>query len=251
MVATIHVGDCLDVMRGMEDASADAIVTDPPYCSGGFSESQRRQANGQGLRFETIRDAGWFTGDNMGTAGLAFLLRALAFEAARVVKPTGSMLVFCDWRMLATLQPVIESAGVRFQNLVVWDKGNAGLGTGFRAQHELVMHFTFGSPAFHDQSSGNVITTKRMPAAEREHQTQKPVDLMRRLVRVVAPEGGVVLDPFCGSGSTGVACVLERRGFIGVDRDVAHAETARRRILDTEEPLRQAPLFGSLQAVSK
>jgi len=244
MTATIHVGDCLEVLRGMADASVDAIVTDPPYCSGGFSESQRRQANGQGLRSETIRDVGWFTGDNMGTAGLAFLLRALAFEAVRVVKPSGSMLVFCDWRMLATLQPVIESAGVRFQNLVVWDKGNAGLGTGFRAQHELVMHFTFGSPAFHDQSSGNVITTKRMPAAEREHQTQKPVDLIRRLVKVAAPEGGVVLDPFCGSGSTGVACVLERRDFVGVDRDVAHAETARRRILDTEEPLRQCPLFG-------
>lgn len=183
----------------------------------------------------------------MGTSGIAFLLRSLAFECVRVVKPTGSLLVFLDWRMLSTLQPAIESAGLRTQNLIVWDKGHAGLGTGFRAQHELVLHFTFGSPKYHDLSSGNVLQCGRIRSSEREHQTQKPVDLMRRLVRVVTPEGGCVLDPFCGSGSTGVACKIEGRAFIGVDRSAEHVETARRRIEEADDPLRQGGMFAEVR----
>jgi DNA modification methylase len=248
VTATIHVGDALNVLRTLPDASIDAVITDPPYCAGAVSEAGRAAAKGQGLRSENIKRFGWFVGDNMGTAGLAFLLRDVAFECVRVVKQSGSLLMFCDWRMFAMLQPAIESAGVRFQNLVVWDKGHAGLGAGFRAQHELVLHFTFGAPEYHDRGTGNVLQVGRVASEDREHQTQKPVDLLRRLVRVAAPEDGVVLDPFCGSGSTGVACALERRNFVGIERDAEHAETARRRIENTEEPLRQGGLFAARTA---
>src|SRR5690348_8759808 len=144
-------------MRGMGDASVDAIVTDPPYCSGGVNEASRTAAKYQGLRSDTARRMGWFIGDNMGTAGLVFLLRAIAFEAVRVVRPTGSLVVFCDWRMVTSIQPAIESAGVRFQNLLVWDKGHMGLGQGFRHRHELALHFTFGSPEYHDKGTANVL----------------------------------------------------------------------------------------------
>ena len=247
--ARVIVGDALTELRKLPDSSIDSIITDPPYCAGAVSEASRAAAKGHGLRSDNIRRFGWFIGDNMGTAGLAFLLRDLAFEAVRVVKPTGSLLVFCDWRMVATLEPSIESAGVRFQNLVVWDKGSAGLGTGFRAQHELILHFTFGAPVYHDRSSGNVLRFARV-GDEREHQTQKPVDLLRALVRTVAPEGGTVLDPFCGSGSTGVACLLESRSFLGIDRDPGHVATAQRRLDRTEDPLRQGGLFAAAGGAS-
>jgi DNA modification methylase len=128
----------------------------------------------------------------------------------------------------------------------VWDKENAGLGIGFRAQHEIILHFTYGEPVYHDKSCGNVLRVPRVRGDDREHQTQKPVDLLRRLIRVVAPEGGTVLDPFCGSGSTGVACVLEERSFVGIERAAEHVDTARRRIADTAEPLKQRPLFRHL-----
>lgn len=236
----VRHGDCLALMREMADGSVDAVITDPPYCAGAISEAQRTRAAGQGLRSENIRRFGWFTGDNMGTAGLMFLLRAIAFEAVRVVKPTGSLVVFCDWRMLATLAPAIESAGLRYQNLVVWDKGHMGLGLGFRARHELALHFTFGSPEYHDKGTANVLECRRVSAAEREHQTQKPVDLMAQIVRVVAPVGGLILDPFCGSGSTGVACAATARRFLGFERDAAHCETARRRLADAQPELEPA-----------
>lgn len=233
----VEQGDALDVLRGVAHESVDAVITDPPYCSGSVSESSRTAAKGQGLRSENITRFGWFVGDNMGTAGLVWLLRSMAIEARRVVRLSGHLLVFCDWRMLSSLQPAIESAGWRAQNLVVWNKGSMGLGTGFRAQHELVMHFTAGAPAYHDRSTGNVVTASRVAGDDREHQTQKPVDLMRRLVRVVAPVDGVVMDPFAGSASTLVAALAEGRRCIGIERDAGYVEIARRRCAEASEQL--------------
>ena len=173
----------------------------------------------------------------MGTAGLVFLLRAITFEATRIVKPSGSMVVFCDWRMFASIQPAIESAGVRFQNLIVWDKGHMGLGTGFRARHELALHFTFGAPQYHDKGTANVIVSKRVNHTERQHQTQKPVDLMEQITKVVAPIDGLVLDPFCGSGSTGVACMNVGRKFIGIEREAEYVAIAEARIVEAQRSL--------------
>lgn len=229
---TLYRGDALRVMADLSEQSIDAIITDPPYCSGSIGEAQRTRANGQGLRSENLRKFGWFTGDNMGTAGLTWLLRSVAVEARRLVKPTGSFLVFCDWRMLSSLQPAIESAGLRFQNLLVWDKGSMGLGSGFRCQHELIMHFTFGSPEYHDLGTANVLRCGRVATAEREHQTQKPADLLSELVKVTAPPGGRVLDPFVGSGSTVLACIQTARGCVGIENDPEYFALACRRIHD-------------------
>lgn len=227
---SILCGDALAEMRALPPGCVDAIVSDPPYCSGGFTETQKKQATGQGLRSETLRDVGWFEGDQMTSAGLAFLLRSIAFEGIRLLRGGGSMLFFTDWRMLSILVPAIESAGLRYQNLVVWAKPSAGLGNGFRAQHECVMHFTAGKAEFFDKGTGNVLTCKRTTAQDREHQTQKPVDLMARLIKVVSPPGGVVLDPFAGSGSTLVAAKITGRHWIGIERDPGNCDVANRRI---------------------
>ncbi len=237
--ATLHLGDCIDIMPNLPNV--DAVITDPPYCSGSVSESSRTAAKGQGLRSETLNRLGWFVGDNMGTAGLVFLLRAMAFRALDVLNPEGSLLVFCDWRMAPNLAPAIESSGMRYQNMVVWDKGNMGLGMGFRAQHEIILHFTAGSPKYHDLGTSNVVKASRVGAGDREHQTQKPVDLMQRLLRVVCPRGGTVLDPFMGSGSTGLAALAEGMNFIGIERDADHFETARERL---DAAIAQGKLFA-------
>lgn len=237
----LHNADCLDVPRKMPDGSVDAVVTDPPYCSGSTSESQRTRAAGQGLRSETIRRFGWFVGDNMGTAGLVWLMRSVAVESKRVCKPTGSLLAFCDWRMMSSLQPAIESAGLRFQNLIVWDKASMGLGIGFRHQHELILHFTFGSPEYSHKGTSNVLTAGRVQAEEREHQTEKPVELMRQLVSVVVPPSGVVLDPFMGSGTTIVSALQLGRSGIGIEIDKHYFDVARKRI---EEAASEGPLFA-------
>lgn len=227
--------DCLNAMRQLPDGCIDAVITDPPYCSGSVSEASRSAAKGQGLRSENINRFGWFVGDNMGTAGLVFLLRAVAFESIRLLKDSGSMLVFCDWRMVPNLAPAIESAGLRYQNMVVWDKGSMGLGAGFRAQHEVVLHFTAGKPEYYDKGLGNVLKCPRI-GADRYHQTEKPVSLIEQLIRVVCPPGGVVLDPFGGSGSTAVAAANLGRDAICIERDANHVATARRRLATEVQP---------------
>lgn len=240
--ATLYQGDAIETMARL--GRVDAIVTDPPYCSGSVSEASRTAAKGQGLRSENLGRFGWFVGDNMGTAGLVFLLRSVAFHALPILSPDGSLLVFCDWRMVPNLAPSIESAGLRYQNMIVWNKGAMGLGLGFRAQHEIILQFTAGSPRYHDAATSNVIQAGRITADEREHQTQKPVSLMERLIRVVCPPGGTVLDPFMGSGSTGVAAILSGRSFIGIERDPSHFETSCRRLAEaTGEDV--GPLFGA------
>ena len=237
--ATLYLGDAIEVLDQLE--GFDAVVTDPPYCSGSVSEASRTAAKGQGLRSENIAKLGWFVGDNMGTAGLSSLLRSMAFHALCKLNPNGHMLVFCDWRMVPTLAPSIESAGLRYQNMVVWDKAAMGLGMGFRAQHEIILHYTAGSPKYHDLGTSNVLKSSRVTANDREHQTQKPLDLMQRLIRVVTARDMLVCDPFMGSGSTGCAALAEGRRFVGIERDAAHFDTACKRIEDAQ---RQGKLFG-------
>jgi site-specific DNA-methyltransferase (adenine-specific) len=98
------------------------------------------------------------------------------------------------------------------------------------------MHMTTGAPEYYDKGTANVLAAKRVHASDRQHQTQKPVDLMRQLVRVVTPHGGLVVDPFMGSGSTGVAAVEEGRRFFGIERDPSHYQTAIDRLGQTIPP---------------
>lgn len=245
---TLLHGDCLELLRTLPDNSVDAVVTDPPYCSGGFSEAAKKSATYQGLRSETIRDGKekWFTSDAMTSNGFLFLMRSVANESLRVLRDGGSMLCFCDWRMYAMLSASLESSGMRLQNMVVWDKGGAGLGRGFRPQHEIVIHLVKGVGVYYSNHGKNVYSTPRVHSTEKEHPTQKPDSLMRQLLRVVTPPGGVVLDPFMGSGSTGKAAILEGFRFIGCEREAEYVEIARARIkAAANERAQELPLATS------
>jgi DNA modification methylase len=218
----VQQGDALRLLRLLPDASIDCILTDPPYCAGGMTERTRSQAKFQGLRQQTMQ-AGrhlWFEGDAMTTGGLCWLLREVGVEAVRVLKPTGHLLVFADWRMVPMLAPAIESAGLRYMSHIFWDKGSMGLGGGgFRPQHESVMHFAGSSPAFHANNVSNVIRCPRVPSGQRENPTQKPLKLLRDLIRMTTPLGGIVCDVFAGSGATGVAAQAEGRRAVLGERD--------------------------------
>jgi DNA modification methylase len=238
----LYLGDCLEVMYLLDSASADAVITDPPYCSGAATEAGKGSATHQGLRSETIRSGrfSWFSADNMTTSGLVWLLRSLSVEAARIVKESGSLMAFCDWRMVTSLAPAMESAGWRQRNLCLWDKGHFGCGTGFRPQHEMIMHLTKRAPIFYHVGYGNVLTCPRVSGDDKEHATEKPIGLMSALVEVTTPRGGLVIDPFMGSASTGVAAIRLGRRFIGVEVSPANFEIACRRI---SEAMKRPDLF--------
>jgi site-specific DNA-methyltransferase (adenine-specific) len=244
-VAAVIQGEALDELGKLEASSVDAIVCDPPYCSGGFLESQRTGSRGQGLQSETIARDGWFDGDNMGSMGLAWLVRGLAVHAFRVLKPQGSLLFFCDWRQLPALVAPAESSGLRYRSLVVWDKGYGALGVGFRARHEIIVHLAKGGGRYYARDVGNVVECGRIGrATERLHYTEKPLALMRTLIRVVAPRGGLVVDPFAGSGSTLVAARQLGIRALGIERDPRFVEVARKR-LESDEAAEQGGLYAA------
>ncbi|HBP19103.1 MAG TPA: site-specific DNA-methyltransferase [Planctomycetes bacterium] len=227
---TLYRGDALRRLASLEPESIDAIVTDPPYCAGGFTEKEKQAAKCMGITNKPKEE--WFVGDNMGTAGLCFLLRSVACEALRLLKPGGSLLVFCDWRMVSALAPALESAGLRHQNLIVWDKGSIGLGRGFRPRHELVLHFTKGGSKarYFTRSGSNLIACKRVPGRTRNHPTEKPVEVFEKLLEVVCPEGGTVLDPFAGSAASGEAALRSGRNWIGVELSGEFCRKSRQRL---------------------
>lgn len=231
----IH-GDCLNEIRKLPDNSIDAIVTDPPYCSGGVLEAQKQSSTSQGIREDSNQRFAWFSGNNMTTSGISYLIRELSVECDRVLKDGGSFLVFSDWRMIINFVPAIESAGFIYRNLIVWNKGHIGMGNGFRNQHELIGHFVKGgSPEFHNASTGNVINVSRtMNKTERIHPTEKPVELLSKILKVVTKQGDVVLDPFFGSGSLGEACIRMKRNFIGIEKSTIHYENSFKRIDETK-----------------
>ena len=228
--ARLILGDALARLQTMPSVKAQGLITDPPYCSGGFTEAAKRSAKGQGLRSETRQEKDWFGGDNMTSAGLQWLLRsvAVAFKG-HAESPQSTASFFADWRMVPMLATAIEAAGLRYQAMPVWDKQAPGLGTGFRAQHECILHFSIETPAYYSVRMGNVLRAPRMPA-ERDHPTEKPVALMAALIEVQSEIGGAILDPFMGSGSTGVAAVRMGRRFVGIEHDPIHFETACRRV---------------------
>jgi len=160
----------------------------------------------------------WFGSDSLTMGGFVFLMRLCAIECQRVLKPGGHVLCFIDWRMWPVLADAIESADLRRNGLIVWDKTWLGMGSCFRNQHELILHFTkgVGSPPLR-RDVGNVIACK--PVRRGIHPTQKPRELLETLISVTCPEGGTVLDPFYGSCSAGIAAVGMGRRFVGVERD--------------------------------
>jgi len=206
-------GDALAVLRDLPDASVDVILTDPPFSSGG------RRENARSLRKSMVRgteDEAWIAGDAMSTNGFLWTMRDLGWQARRVLKPGGHLLAFIDWRMAPNLSAALESADLRQHPILVWDKTYFGMGTMFRNQHEFILHMTNGNPAPPQRRDvGNVIPCK--PIRGGVHPTEKPVPLLETLLSVVCPVGGTVVDPFAGSGATGVAAVKYGAQFIGVE----------------------------------
>ena len=226
----VETADALELAEHIPDASVDVVAMDPPFCSGGYNEAEKRRAKGQGLRSETLRKDGWFINDNMGTAGLVWLVRCLAVQSYRILRDGGSLCMFTDWRMVPSLAPAIESSGLRQYGMPIWDKGSFGLGVGFRHQYETILHFVKGTGVFYRKDLGDVLRHPRVSLDEREHQTEKPEGLMADIVTLCAPPGGLGVDFFTGSGPTGAACIRNGIRFVGSEISAANADKARRRL---------------------
>lgn len=216
----LYQGDALDVLRGLPDGSVDAVVTDPPYTAAGGSTNGRSGSHAADTQF------------------FAFWLRAVMSEIRRVTRPDGCAFFFCDWRTVHIVAAAMAPPGDRQREAIwnvtqalVWDRECIGLGSPFRNSFEMIA-FARG-PDYRSELPKNIPTVirHRWPYGAHEHHgAEKPVELVRQLLRWGLPRGGAVLDPFAGSGTTGVAARMEGIPFIGIEMEDLHFATAEKRI---------------------
>jgi site-specific DNA-methyltransferase (adenine-specific) len=154
-------------------------------------------------------------------------------ECLRLARPGTPLLVFSDYRQVPINSDALQAAGWAWRGIVPWHKPIARPAKGgFRRSCEYILWATNGpidaarNPVYLD----GIVTGSQPRGTDRLHITQKPLAIMRDLVKVCAP-GGTVLDPFAGSGTTGAAAVIEGRSFIGFDLSEEYIAVARERLM--------------------
>ena len=195
------------------------MVTDPPYSSGGFQPATKGSSVGKTNETRPI------LGDLLSTRGFQVRMR----ETICAVR-ADSAYIFTDWRMWHHLLDTIEGmCGLRARSMIVWNKGSAGMGRGWRAQHELIMFADTETPLWdkHWPALGNVVTLGR--TVNKWHPTEKPLELMSRLV-VNSPFAEMVVDPFVGSGTTMLAAAMHSLPSLGIEINPDYVNIALERL---------------------
>jgi site-specific DNA-methyltransferase (adenine-specific) len=224
----LYHADALDVLPHIAAGSVDAMVTDPPYSSGGFTRSDKNATPETKYTQSGQRDQ-WatFSGDNRDALAFAYWCDLWMRLAVNTLRRGGYALTFTDWRQLPTVANIVQAAGLVWRGIVAWDKseGSRAPHKGyFRHQCEYVVWSTLG-PCLKAEHDGPYPGCLRhsIKHSEKRHMTGKPSALMSDLLRICKP-GETVLDPFGGSGMTGVAAVRRGLRFIGIERDPHYFE---------------------------
>ena len=208
---------CLDAvawLRSLGDESVDLVITDPPYES---LEKHRAVGTTTRLKISKSSSNAWF----------AIFPNArfpeLFAEIHRVLKPDAHFYLFCDPETAFIAKPVGEAAGFRFWKPLIWDKKTIGMGYHYRSRYEMILFFEKGKRRLNDLGVADVIAA---PRVRNGYPAEKPTGVSEVLVSQSSARGQLVIDPFMGSGSVGVAALGLGRRFAGNDiaeGAVAHA----------------------------
>ena len=240
-------GDCIEVLKGLPDASVDMVFADPPY---------NLQLGGDLLRPDNSKvdavDDDWDQFESF--AAYDAFTRAWLSECRRVLKPEGSIWVIGSYHNVFRLGAAIQDLGFWVLNDIIWRKSNPMpnfKGTRFTNAHETLIwaarsreqkRYTFNYDAlkaFNEDTQMRSDWTFALCTGEerikdedgkKAHPTQKPEALLHRVMLAATRPGDVVLDPFFGTGTTGAAARRLGRHFIGIEREETYAKLAEKRI---------------------
>lgn len=231
---TLYHGDSLLVLTDLQPASVDAVVTDPPYSSGGAMRSDRMSSTvAKYVSSSTQAPVHEFSGDNRDQRSYLAWTSLWMAAALRLARPGSLACVFTDWRQLPITTDGFQAGGWVWRGLAVWDKtlkARPAQGV-FTAQAEYIVWGTAGMmiPRPLGRQIPGVFASPAPSSATRDHITQKPIGIMHWIVDVTK-DGGVILDPFAGSGSTLVAAKAEGRKAIGIECDERSCEIIAKRL---------------------
>lgn len=206
------MGDCLERMKEIPSGSVDMVLTDPPYGMD-FQSNYRKE------KYSKIKN------DNC----LSWI-DVWVDELFRVSADNTAHYVFCSFHNIDKFKQGLEKK-FKIKNMLVWEKNNTSMGdlkADFAPKYEMIIFIQKGRRFINGKRDPNILKFKR--TGNKLHPTQKPVDLMQYLLEKFSDEGATILDPFMGSGSTGVACKNLNRSFIGIEMDETYFKIAEKRI---------------------
>ena len=205
-------GDCLERMKEIPDGSVDMILTDPPY--GMSFQSNRRAEKHKKISGDDSLD--W--------------LEDFALDCYRLASEDSAHYVFCSFHHVEKFKIAFQR-NFKLKNILIWEKNNTGMGDlkgDFAPKYEMCLFLHKGRRLINGRRDPNIMKFTRTDNAL--HPTQKPVALMEYLITKFSDLDDLILDPFMGSGSTGVAAVRLQRRFIGCELDPEYFEIAKTRI---------------------
>jgi len=224
MVIKLYRGDCLELMKDLPDGSIDLVLTDPPYLIN-YKTNRRKD--------KTHRFCNPIINDNNDQLIIDFI-----YESYRVLKDNTAFYCFCSPDTVEFFKYSIQQAGFKIKNIIVWVKNNwtAGdLKAQYGKQYELIIYANKGRRELNGKRISDVWYFDRVAGKKQLHQNQKPLELIQQIIEKSSKENDLVLDPFMGSGSTGVACINTNRNFIGIEKDETYFKIAKKRIDEAEK----------------
>jgi len=240
---TIYRGESLNILRQLPDAICDCVITDPPYSSGGMFRGDRAASteskyamgkswpgrDGVSKKPENIHTS--FGGDSRDQRSFFAWASLWLGECWRIAKPGAQCYVFTDWRQLPVVTDAVQAGGWTWRGVLVWDKGVGRPMKGrYRNHLEYVVWCSNGAmPEPDDIYPSTLLQVPTVPSDKRDHPTQKPVALIETLLSV-CPQGGIVIDPFMGSGTTLEAAKYSGRRAIGIEIDPKYCDAGERRL---------------------
>jgi len=219
-INTITCGDCLEVMPYIPDCSVDAIITDPPY----------------GINIKT-----GFNGDDKSIAyddgfSVMFFLDSYLKEFSRILKPDSAVYIFTRYDVMPYWWLRLKGF-FDVKNCIVWSKGGGGTGDlkgNYIGTHEMILFAVKGRHILSGKRESNVwLYGKCKPE---NHPMQKPSELIENIITHSVVDGGIVFDPFCGSGTFAVACINTGRNYIGIEKEEKYCRIAEERIHALRSP---------------
>lgn len=212
----IYHGDCLELIQQLPDCSIDTCITDLPY----------------GINFQS----------NWNKYNIAHFDKIVNDKKPfvdfikylpRVLKPTSAVYLFTRWDVQ---QPVIDElakCGLKAKNIIIWDKMIHTMGdlkTAYGMRYESIVFASNPEFRFQKKRPVDIIQCQRVDGNKLQHPNEKPITLLRQLIIDSTPTDGVVLDCTCGSGTTLLAAIKEKRHYIGFEIDEKYYNITQKRI---------------------
>jgi len=216
--------DAVAWLRRLPDECASVVVTDPPYES---LEKHRAVGTTTRLKQSKASSNEWFT------IFPNARFEELFAEVHRVLARNAHFYLFCDPETAFVAKPIAEKAGFKFWKPLIFDKVTIGLGYHYRSRYEFILFFEKGKRRLKDLGQADILTHRRILGG---YPSEKPAALSEVLISQSTDEGDVVVDPFMGSASTGVAAARLGRSFWGCDISDKALAVARERLAATGVP---------------